>query len=307
MSYASLDYYHANRPIPDQTFRPANGTPIQAYLYARQTASLATSLDKWLELSVNPLGARTLEFFNWGLKERLLQIKSSIDRGMPVPLGLKGSEGSLSHDHQVLAIGYDTGRYKGDLGSYQEDLRIFISDPNYPKQTLTLTPNPGAKEYFYREHPENRWRTYFVDGRYASVPPPASVNPSYPPDGLVYELLFEFNTGQDDLRGGADHADLTIRMANNTSQTYTNITQNGRLLPLYMETVQIILRQPVPAQMIRSLEISTNAASGLGGDNWDLLSVRVKAVGGGFTRDLVSRQLAFRFTGARTLLVLNLP
>ena len=44
-----------------------------------------------------------------------------------MPLGLKGTGGLLDkHDHQVLAIGYDMGRYAGNLGSYIGDLKIRI-------------------------------------------------------------------------------------------------------------------------------------------------------------------------------------
>lgn len=307
MSYTVLDYYYAGRPIPSQKYRPANGTPLQMYLYGRQVTSLTQNLDKWAETSVNPFGARTTEFFNWGINERLRELRSSIDRGIPVPLGLKGSEGNLSHDHQVLAIGYDTGRYKGDLGNYKEDLKIFVCDPNWPAEIVTLVPNPTAKEYFYLEHRENHWRTYFVDGKYARMAPPNIVNPSYPADGLVHELLLEFVTGPDDMRGGADHVDLTLKLSDNTSQAYPNISQNGRWLPDYLETVQVVLRQPIRPELIRTLEISTNAGGGLSGDNWDMDSVLVTAVGGGFTRDLISKRAGpYRFTGARTPFVVTL-
>ena len=75
--------------------------------------------------TVNPFGARTVEFFNWGINERLVELRSYIDRGVPVALGLKGTDGGISHDHQVLAIGYDPGRYQGDLGAYKDELVVF--------------------------------------------------------------------------------------------------------------------------------------------------------------------------------------
>ncbi len=306
MSYAALDYYNAGRSIPNQSYRPANNTPMQAYIYNRQVNSLASNVDKWLEISVNPFVIRTTEFFNWGINQRLRELISFIDRGVPVPLGLKGSEGTLNHDHQVLAIGYDIGRYQFDLGNYKEDIKIYIFDPNYPAQTLTLLPNSTAKEFYYLEHPGDRWRTYFVDNRYVFVNPPVITNPVYPSDGLIHELLFHFSTGTDDMRGGADHVDVTVILKDNSIEYYPNISQNGRWLPNYDETAQVVLRQPVAQAMIRSIEVSTNAASGLTGDNWDLLTVEVKAIIGGYNTEMLSSSGGpWRFTGARTPFIIN--
>lgn len=306
MSYTVLDYYNAGRPIPNQTYRPANNTQLQSYIYNRQVNSLASNLDKWLEISVNPFGARTTEFFNWGINQRLQELMSFIDRGVPVQLGLKGSEGTLNHDHQVLAIGYDVGRYKYNPGNFKEDIRIYVFDPNYPAQTLTLLPNSTANEYFYLENPDDRWRTYFVDNRYSFVNPPVITNPVYTSDGLIHELLFNFSTGADDMRGGPDHADVTVRMKDNTSQYYPNVSQNGRWLPNYIETAQVVLSQPIAQGMISSIEVSTNAANNITGDNWDLLSVEVKAIIGGYNGEMqISSGGPWRFTGARIPLVID--
>ncbi len=305
MSYTMLDYYNAGRPIPNQEYRPANNTLIQKYLYDRQVNSLTPNIDKWLEVNLNPLGMRTDEFFNWGIKERLQELRSFIDRGVPVVLGLKGTEGTI-HDHQVIAIGYDAGRYQGDLGNYKEDIRIFICDPNYPTGTQTLVPNPITKDYYYLDHTDDRWRTYFVDNKYAFVNPPNIMNPGYLNDGLIHELLFKFTTGADDMRGGPDHVDVTVKLKDNTSQYYPNVSQNGRWLPNYMETAQLVLRQPIAQGTISSIEVSTNAANNITGDNWDLLTVEIKAIIGGYNGEmLISSAGPWRFTGARIPLVIN--
>ncbi|MEO8450610.1 MAG: fibronectin type III domain-containing protein, partial [Gemmatimonadota bacterium] len=306
MSYAVLDYFNTGRQIPIQDYRPANNTTIQQYLYGRQVTSLMQNLDKWGETSVNPFGSRTTEFFNWGINERLRELMSFIDRGVPVPLGLKGTGAGLDHDHQVLAVGYDLGRYKLDLGNFKTDVKIYIFDPNYPTKTLTFVPNPAGFEYYEVEHPANRWRTYFVDGRYASMTPPNVVTQVYPNDGLAHELLFEFDTGADDMRGGADHVDVTIKLTNNTSQYYPNISQNGIWLANYLETAQVVLSQPIPTAMIKTIEITTNATGGLNGDNWDMKSVQVYAVGSAPAQALLnSRAGPYRFTGARVPLVVT--
>ena len=307
MSYAALDYFNAKIQTPRQEYRPANGTALQQYFYLRQVASLTPNIDRWVDYTVNPLGARSSEFFNWGLNEQLVVLKSFIDRGAPVPLGLKGFDALITGDHQVLAIGYDVGRYKGDLGQFREDVKIFILDPNYPTETLTLVPNLVTQEWHYADR-SNRWRSYFVDAKYVAQAPPNLPNSSYPADGLAHELLIEFTTGPDDMRGGADHVDLVIHLTDNTTQTYTNISQGGRWLPGYTETAQIVLQRPVPRASIKRLEISTNATGGLSGDNWDLVTVLARAVGNGIASGnyTTSPDVPYRFTGARIPFVVDL-
>src|SRR5919199_1099559 len=143
MSYAALDYWFSGVPVPVQPFPPANGTTLYNYLYDRQVTSLLSNADKWAELYFNPGGARNTEFFHWGISakkgERIDELRSYIDSGSPCVLGMYGVEGT--GDHQVLAIGYDMGRYQGDLGPHIEDFKIFICDPNHPGQTMTLVPD----------------------------------------------------------------------------------------------------------------------------------------------------------------------
>ncbi len=305
MSYAVLDYYNASLTVPTQDYRPANGTAFQQHLYARQVSSLSPNLDKWAELTVNPFGSRTLEFFNWGLTQQLVDLKASIDRGVPVNLGLK----SLIPDwsgHQVLAIGYDAGPYQGNLGAYKDSLKIHIFDPNHPREMVTLVPDPATNEYHYLEYPGDRWRTYFVDGKYSPMTPPNLISTNYPADGLVHELQFRFLTGVDDMRGGADHVDVTITMADNTKVVVTNLSQDGRWLPDYAETAPVVLSQPVLQSAIRTITVSTNATGGLNGDNWDMETLIVYAVGNGFSRDLLSTPAGpYRFTGAQIPLVIQ--
>lgn len=166
MTYAALDYFLAKRQIPSQTFRPATGSPLHDYIFNRQLKSNEHNLDKWSELFVNPFGWRTDEFFNWGIQglkpgDRMNELKSFIDRGIPVPIGLfKDGDGGVGPHHWVLAIGYNFGRYKGDLGNFKEDFRIYVYDPNAPGRTLTLVVDPARKRYKYHESPGYEWLTY---------------------------------------------------------------------------------------------------------------------------------------------------
>jgi hypothetical protein len=171
MAYSALDYFNRSMLIPSRTTPPELGTPLRQYIYDRQQNSTTDNLDKWTELTVNPFGARTNEFFNWGLQGfnggRLQELRGEIDAGRPVPIGLfKGGNGGFNTHHQVLVIGYQLGRYTGDLGQYKEELRIFVYDSNFPGRTMTLAPNISNATYFYLEEPTCSWMTYFVDKKY---------------------------------------------------------------------------------------------------------------------------------------------
>src|SRR5262245_20205659 len=130
MSYTALDYFLAKRAVPNQDYRPANRTVLQSYLYNRNVEQIKDNLDKWADVAFNPGGSRDTVLFEAGLKGfgggRLQELRDCIDRGVPVPLGLMGHPASY---HVVLAVGYDLGRYKGDLKANKGDLKIFLCDP----------------------------------------------------------------------------------------------------------------------------------------------------------------------------------
>jgi hypothetical protein len=303
MSYTALDYYFAHASVPRQDFRPANGTPLQSYLYNRQVESIKSNLDKWTELGFNPGGARDSEFFNWGLQAsnggRLEELRSFLDNGTPVPLGLQGDGNTGTH--QVVAIGYDMGRYKGDLGAFESDLKIFIYDPNHPNQTMTLVPDPANHIYHYQSGGSGEtWRTYFVDKNYHAQRPPAIPNPLYPKDGLLHEVVLQFTTGSDDLRGGS-RIDLTINSFDGTQQHFPNINLGARWLDHYKENAVVLLPRPVPIAQIRSLVLTGAAgfvSGSMGGDNWDMDQVVVQAYAAGARQQPPLKTAGpFRFTG----------
>jgi hypothetical protein len=304
MSFSALDYYFAKVPVPTQPFRPANGTPLHSWLYDRQVNSIVYNLDKWAEIGINPLGARDTEFFNWGLSakpgERIDELRQKIDAGLPVVLGLQGD--GKEGNHQIIAIGYDMGRYKGDLGDFKEDFKIFVCDPNYPGQIKALIPIVAKQVYGYADSSET-WRTYFVDKKYDGKRPPVIASTSYPNDGLVHELALTFMTGGDDLRGGNDNVDLTVNLADGTQQVYRNINQGARWVVNNDETAEVVLQRPVKPDQIRNLVISTTFSGGVGSDNWDMTSVTVRTLGvGGFVT--VKNAGPKRFTGSdKTLTV----
>ena len=317
MVYTVLDYFKASKPVPVQTYKPANGTPLFDYMWGRQRSSVLDNTDKWTELFVNPFGWRTSEFFNWGIQGfnggRLEELKKEIDRGNPVPLGLfKPGDGGGGPHHQVLAIGYNGGRYKGDLGAFSEDLEIMVYDPNFPGVTKVLKPDPKNYIYYYKDEPKNtncQWQTYFVNKRYGFNTPPATapvpVKKVPGTEGMISEILLEIRTGGDDLRGGNDNVSVTIRIAGKPEQKFANINKSARWIGNYTETVPIRLTTPVKKEDIQSILFSTTFGGGMGGDNWNMDWVKVMVNGGEVIAEKSGSPLN-RFTAERkfyTLLI----
>jgi hypothetical protein len=246
----------------------------------------------------------SISVFNWGLQGtnggRLQELKTEIDKGNPVPLGLfKPGDGGAGPHHQVLAIGYKGGRYKGDLGAYKEDLEILVYDPNYPGVTRTLKPKPSANIYYYKEDPNNtrcQWQTYFVNKKYNYNKPPEVQNPLVSTDGLVREILLEARTGGDDLRGGNDNLNVTVYFKDGKSQVFNNVNKSARWIGNYTETVPLRLTTPVPLNQLKSIKLNTKFGGGIGGDNWNLEGLRVIAN----DLELVSKSGTplIRFTGS---------
>jgi hypothetical protein len=307
MVYSALDYYNRRMPIPKQTYRPANRAPLQSYIYKRQSMSLINNPDKWTELIVNPFGLRNDEFFNWGLQGtkggRIQELQALINSGNPAPLGLfaPGGAGIIPH-HQVLAIGYQMGRYKGDLGDYKEEFKIFIYDPNYPGRTMTLRADLNQKNYYYEEAPEKRWTTYFVDKKYASATPPVINCTPLSDDNIVRELVIEIETGSDDLRGVMDNFNITVLYRDGSSDVYTNVNRSARWIDNYCETVSLVLRKPAAKTAIRGISIQTTFGGGLGGDNWNMDALYVLARSGNSEDRVISREgrPLVRFDGNNT-------
>ncbi len=286
MVYSALDYFNKKLSIPSQTFRPANRTTLQSYIYARQSKSLESNIDKWTELIVNPFGWRNDEFFNWGLQGtgggRLQELKEMIDSGKPVPLGMfkAGSGGIGTSHHQVLAIGYELGRYKGELGEFKEDFKIFLYDPNFSNEIITVKVNATEKCYYYENYPSIKWMTYFVDKKYSISTPPLIRTTTLAPDNLIRELQVEIKTGGDDLRGGNDNCHIRVHYKDGTKDDYLNVNRGARWIDNYCETVLITLRKPATRANITGISLITTFGGGIGGDNWNVDNIYVVARSG---------------------------
>ncbi len=311
MSYSALDYYFSHMQQPKQVFKPANGTVLQRYLYDRQTNSILNNVERWAELGLNPGGSRDNEFFNWGLEtkpgSRIDELKSFIDHGNPCVLGMQGD--GKTGSHQVIAYGYDMGRYAGNLGPYQTDFKIFICDPNHPGETRTLIPDTTRHLWVYKEevgsNKADTWRAYFVDKNYHTVKPPAIPNATYPNDGLTHELIMQFWTGGDDLRGGNDNVNVTLTMMDGSTQVYNNVNLGKRWIVNDDEAAELILTRPVAANQIKTILIKDTFGGGMGGDNWDMAKLDIYTMGGNFFN--FTKEVGFkRFTGDDKSLLIKL-
>lgn len=305
MVYSAFDYFNAGKPIPIQDYRPADHTALHQYLYRREVNSLVSNVDKWAEVGFNPGGARNKEFFNWGLKGygggRIQELRRFIDKNRPVPLGLETADSSTGR-HQVLAIGYDMGRYKGDLKAYKEDFKIFVYDPNHHNVIRTLIPDTVHKYYTYKEDRSKHWRTYFVDTKYAAKRPPAVRWARYPMDNKIHELVMELGTGNDDLRGGKDNLNVTVEFTNGQRQVFRNVNGSRRWISNYSQFIGLPLSHAVAASQIRNIKFDTTFGGGIGGDNWDLNYINIRGLGGNVDiASMYKRQghPVFRFTGNR--------
>ncbi len=303
MSYAALDYYKTGKKIPQQNYMPAEGMPLQSYLYDRQVNSIVANVDRWAEFgTTNLFGARSREFFNWGLQNgsgQLGRLMSYIDRGEPVVLGLSSCGDGCAGDHQVIAIGYQLGRYKGDLGYYADDLTIFVCDPNIPGKTVKLRPNFSMGHFYYPEESSNyRWRTYFVDTKYSpKTPPVITDNPN--------EIIVTFTTGNDDLRGGNDNVNFSImKVYNPSTRQYTdirfaNVNNGKRWINRSMQTISRPLPDYVTFDLLDDFLIETTFSGGLEGDNWDMNGIVISARINGVVKQLYKKEGTpfVRFTG----------
>jgi len=302
MSYSALDYYNSRKSIPQQNYMPAEGTVLQSYIYNRQVNSIVDNVDKWTEYGFNPGGARNREFFNWGIQTgsgRLGELMNKIDAGSPVPLGLQSCgndcncSGGCPGSHQVLAIGYKLGRYNGDLKNHIEDVCIFVYDPNYPGQTMTLKPNVAGAWYSYTEATNKKWRAYFVDYKYRPKSPPViAAQPS--------EIIITFVTGDDDLRGGNDNVNVALKLKSGKELSFPNVNSSKRWIDRSSQTIARNLPATINANDIVGIKLTTTFGGGFGGDNWNLneITINIRIRGGTPVQKFTSSgNPLFRFTG----------
>ncbi|MEM6788778.1 MAG: hypothetical protein AAF715_14755 [Myxococcota bacterium] len=300
MAYAALDYFQTRgRSVPRQDFRPANRAPLQRYLYRRQLDTFRSTAGRWTDMALNPFGRRDRELFNKALGSEFARVRSSIDRGAPIALGLQPYDSSTSQ-HQVLAIGYKRGPGKA--------VQVYLYDPNAPNKTLTMKADLRNQYFWYVSNGRRKsWRTFFADTTYRRTAPPAVAMPRSVSRGQVRDLVVHAISGDDGLRGGRDNVNLIVHLDGGQRLTRNNINLGASWLRNYDEHAHVVLPRSVPLSSIRRIQLHTTSRGGTGGDNWDLSRVAVQVVEGGRRRAIVNRTAFHRFTGRRPDLYLDVP
>ncbi|MEI7578115.1 MAG: hypothetical protein WCK51_14590 [Armatimonadota bacterium] len=321
MCYAAMDHFNdGRRRLPQQWWRPATGSEMEEYIYSCQTTSTVRNLDRWAEVGHNPGGARDSEFFTWGIKDRIPELRRKIDAGTPAIIGLQGHDNG---SHQVVVIGYDMGAYRGDGTGPIGDFKLICYDPNYPGRTTVIRPDPARKLFEY-ESPHARsggrsdklYRTWFVDTKYTAgrVRSGLPMN-DFPRDGSVRGVLLEFQTGDDDLRGDKEAGarsfiSARLRFRGAPELNVPNISRTARWIGGYGQTVFIPYPSGVSAGQLASLQITQTSTGGISRDNWTMKSLKVKEVGrradGSSFENQIIDQGQNRFDGANPGLTMEL-
>ncbi|HEX4982070.1 MAG TPA: hypothetical protein VFV63_10245 [Ilumatobacteraceae bacterium] len=172
MAYASLDYFSQHRaaptvvPVPPARV-PPDGHPLADYLLRRQLESFdndsALRFISWTLFPDEGLpfakGVR-----HWTATE-IPGLKSSIDKGHPVVIGLIGAR-SLSdvgrRNHQAVAFGYQVVAGGVD---------VLIYDPNTHGVTSVLQWRKSEPLIQASNRPTRPWRGLFVHDYESKVPP----------------------------------------------------------------------------------------------------------------------------------------
>ncbi|MCP4304788.1 MAG: hypothetical protein GY788_07935 [bacterium] len=160
MTSAALDYFVMGLPIPPSSWHagpppyvggvpaPTPGHPLAQYIFQRQE-------DVKFTVGAHIVGRMLPSATNWygrGIRggADYRDFKETVDEGRPANVALISmSPLDLAGSHFVCAIGYAEGSF-GD-----EDINLYIYDPNHPKLSLFLRPNGrrGCFEELFRAGP----------------------------------------------------------------------------------------------------------------------------------------------------------
>ncbi len=165
MSYSALDYFNHQLAVPIDNNPAALNPTLYNYLVHRQVESLENgSLQKlftWMLLDGQDLDAKMVQ-------GEVPNLRNFIDHGSPVSLALLRVTGlnDPTHNHQVVAIGYD---FDPDT----QNFTIHLYDPNHPGESPQITlnlANPSAGINLAQSTGEPL-RAFFVTNYTVELPP----------------------------------------------------------------------------------------------------------------------------------------
>jgi hypothetical protein len=114
--------------------------------------------------------------------------------------------------------------------------------------------------------------------------------------GKANKLELAIQTGGDDLRGDNDNFNVVIHFSGNRTQVAKNVNGGKPWHNDSTHVESITLDHAVDPSDIVEVDLQTTFAGGTGGDNWDMNSVTVKAIGEG-VNEVIFRGGPKRFTG----------
>ncbi len=154
MCFAALDYFYVRQRPPQYAQPQEIERPLMTYLCERQLDSLSIpvliKIIDWMAQGEEELARRLI-------KSELPRLRRSLDQGKPVVLCLirVGKGGSPTHNHQVVATGYE-------LESEPDSLVIHLYDPNHPLAETTITVGLAQDGFVIRQSTGELLRGFFI-------------------------------------------------------------------------------------------------------------------------------------------------
>lgn len=166
MCFAALDYYRIGRTVPDYKKPTEIPSSFRRFLWDRQLDSLGVvtvpKVLEWMLQDDVSISKRTA----WN---EVPKLRRRLDKGEPVVLALirVKSGGNPTHNHQVLAVGYEE-----DPVSRQ--MTIYLYEPNYPGLAPILSLNLAhpSKGIALQQSTGEAARGFFIIPYRFQEPPP---------------------------------------------------------------------------------------------------------------------------------------
>ncbi|QIZ08330.1 hypothetical protein HFZ78_17705 [Priestia megaterium] len=309
MAFAALDYFLKGIPVPKYTGNlfnaqvPPDGHWLADYIYSRLMDSfLVPSSIKYVHWTLasdhsTVFGGKGVT--RWTKEEEFPKLRSLIDAGRPVVLGLIDATnlGEIgSKNHQVLAYGYEW-HSKADI------MKVFVYDNNTIRSEVVLSSERGNPHFDATN--TDPWRGFFVIDYQQKTPPVFTSKPPAANDTVRYGQTIKvghlwtglklhshaLNYGHSGSSGqqqvtcfkGADDNDLwRIKGPNGTQANHRNgeVVRHGDVIRLEHVLTQRNLHSHYghPSPVTGQQEVTCFGSGGQGddNDNW-----RVEVEGGG--------------------------